>query len=88
MKELTVKGAIIDIQTNIRASALHLAMQNGHTEAVKELIAKGANIEIKTNSGASALYLGSHKGYTQVKNYFMMYILSHYYKKNENFNRF
>ena len=43
------------------ATALHLAADNGHVEAIKLLVQMGADKEAKTDGGATALHLAAVK---------------------------
>ena len=68
VRELTAKGAKIDLQRNDRTHALLVASRNGHIEVVRELIAKGAKIDLQIDDGMSALLGDRSEPHTGVFN--------------------
>ncbi len=53
---LQIGNANLDMKTNNRQTALHLAIQNGHPKTAEYLIAKGAKINEKAHSTSTIPY--------------------------------
>ena len=60
VEALLAKGAKIDVQTDIGATALILASYRGNAEIVAALLAKGANTELRIEDGGTALELAKN----------------------------
>ena len=61
--EFTTKGD--------KATALHLASFNGHTEVVRELVQAGSNIDAITKDGHTALIIAVVQGHVELTKYLL-----------------
>lgn len=62
MDLLIINGASINIKDKFGSTPLHLAVQNGHAEAVELLVKYRANLNLLDINEKSALLLATEKG--------------------------
>ena len=59
-------GAAVNAPNDLGYTALHLAIQEGHTDIARLLIEKGADLNVKHSNGWTALHFAVQKGHKEI----------------------
>jgi len=61
----TINPSVDSTQDKYGCTALHVAVYNGHVEAVKALIEANVNLDTQAKDGCTALHVAVYKGHVE-----------------------
>jgi ankyrin repeat protein len=66
LKLLVEKGACLEETDNCGRTAVHIEVENGHTEGLKFLIEKGADHQVADGNGVTTIQKAGSKGHMEI----------------------